>query len=77
MNEIKGIYSGEITNWKDVGGKKKAIRAFQRPQDSGSQTALQNLMGDVSIMDPPVENVIDLMEELLMRYRTIRTTTMH
>lgn len=61
MNEIKGIYSGEITNWKDVGGKKKAIRAFQRPQDSGSQTALQNLMGDVSIMDPPVENVIDLM----------------
>ena len=61
MNEIKGIYSGEITNWKEVGGKKKAIRAFQRPQDSGSQTALQNLMGDVSIMDPPVENVIDLM----------------
>lgn len=65
MNEIKGIYSGEITNWKDVGGKKKAIRAFQRPQDSGSQTALQNLMGDVPIMDPPVENVINLMEGII------------
>ncbi|MBO0587779.1 substrate-binding domain-containing protein [Sporosarcina sp. E16_8] len=61
MNEIKGIYSGAIQNWKEVGGKSKAIRAFQRPEDSGSQTALQNLMDDVPIMDPPVENIIDLM----------------
>lgn len=61
MDEIRGIYSGELTNWKEVGGKNKAIRAFQRPQDSGSQTALQKLMGDVPIMDPPVDNVIDLM----------------
>jgi len=61
MNEIKGIYSGAIINWKEVGGKSKTIRAFQRPEDSGSQTALQNLMDDVPIMDPPVENVIDLM----------------
>lgn len=61
MDEIRGIYSGEITNWKDVGGKNKFIRAFQRPEGSGSQTALQKLMGDIPIMDPPVENVIDLM----------------
>lgn len=61
INEIKGVYSGDITNWKDVGGKRNAIRAFQRPQDSGSQTALQKLMGDEPIMDPPKENVIDLM----------------
>lgn len=65
MNEIKGIYSGAIINWKEVGGKSKTIRAFQRPEDSGSQTALQKLMDDVPIMDPPVENVIDLMSGII------------
>lgn len=61
VDEIKGIYAGEITNWKEVGGKKKAIRAFQRPEDSGSQTALQMFMGDTPIMDPPVEDIASLM----------------
>ncbi len=66
-DEIKGIYSGEIINWKEVGGKNKVIRAFQRPEGSGSQTALQNMMGDVPITDPPVENVIDLMGGIIDR----------
>lgn len=60
-DEIKGIYAGDITSWKAVGGKKKEIRAFQRPEDSGSQTALQHFMGDVPIMDPPVEDIASLM----------------
>jgi phosphate transport system substrate-binding protein len=60
-DEVKGIYSGEITNWKEVGGKDKSIRAFQRPEDSGSQTALQQFMGEVPIMDPPVEDIASLM----------------
>lgn len=64
-DEIKGIYSGEIKNWKEVGGKRKSIRAFQRPEDSGSQTALQHFMGDVPIMDPPVEDIASLMGTIL------------
>ncbi|MBO0587777.1 PstS family phosphate ABC transporter substrate-binding protein [Sporosarcina sp. E16_8] len=60
-DEIKGIYAGDITNWEAVGGKNKDIRAFQRPDDSGSQTALQHFMGDVPIMDPPVEDIASLM----------------
>lgn len=60
-DEIKGIYSGEITNWKDVGGKNDSIRAFQRPENSGSQTALQQFMGSVPIMDPPTEDIASLM----------------
>ncbi len=64
-DEIKGIYSGAITNWKEIGGKNKAIRAFQRPQDSGSQTALQHFMGDVPIMDPPVEDIASLMGTII------------
>lgn len=58
IDEVQRIYSGEITNWHDVGGKDETIRAFQRPQDSGSQTALENLMGNVSLMEPPTEDVV-------------------
>jgi phosphate transport system substrate-binding protein len=57
LQQIKAIYTGEITNWSEVGGANDAIRAFQRPQDSGSQTALQNLMGDLPIMEALTENV--------------------
>src|SRR5690625_41610 len=64
-DEIKGIYSGQITNWKDVGGKNKSIRAFQRDENSGSQTALQHFMGDTPIMDPPVEDIATLMGTML------------
>lgn len=65
VDEIKGIYAGDITNWKEVGGKRKKIRAFQRPEDSGSQTALQQFMGDVPIMDPPVEDIASLMGTII------------
>lgn len=57
LEQIKGIYAGEITNWSQVGGKNDAIRAFQRPQDSGSQTALQRLMGEEAIAEAPTENI--------------------
>lgn len=57
LEQIKNIYTGKITNWKEVGGKDESIRAFQRPADSGSQTALERLMGDIPIMDAPEENV--------------------
>ncbi len=57
LEQIKGIYAGEITNWSEVGGQDDAIRAFQRPEDSGSQTALQRLMGDKPLMEAPTEDV--------------------
>lgn len=57
LEQIKGIYSGEITNWSEVGGGNDKIRAFQRPQDSGSQTALQRLMGDTPLMEAPTEDI--------------------
>ncbi len=56
-DQLKGIYSGEITNWKEVGGRDDVIRAFQRPEDSGSQSALQAFMGETPIMEAPTEDV--------------------
>ncbi|MGM9950412.1 MAG: PstS family phosphate ABC transporter substrate-binding protein [Lysinibacillus sp.] len=58
LEQIRTIYAGESTNWSEVGGSKEDIRAFQRPQDSGSQTALQHLMGDTPIMEAPTEDVV-------------------
>ncbi|GGA73810.1 PstS family phosphate ABC transporter substrate-binding protein [Ornithinibacillus halotolerans] len=61
LDQIKGIYSGKITNWKDVGGKNDSIRAFQRPADSGSQTTLEQLMADTPIMEAPTNDIVSLM----------------
>lgn len=56
--ELQGIYAGEITNWKEVGGIDEEIRAFQRPEGSGSQSALIHFMGDTPIMDPPSKDIV-------------------
>jgi len=54
---LRMIYSGEITDWSSVGGDTEEIRAFQRPEDSGSQTALLQFMGEVPVMEAPRENI--------------------
>ncbi len=65
--QIQGIYSGEITNWKDLGGKNEEIAAFQRNEGSGSQSMLKRFMGDKPIMEPPTELVNDLMSGIIER----------
>ena len=52
VEQIQGIYTGEITNWSEVGGKNQAIRPFQRAENSGSQTALQSLMAGLPLIEP-------------------------
>ena len=49
IDQIKGIYSGEITNWNELGGKNMPIAAMRRNKNSGSQTALEKIMGDTPI----------------------------
>lgn len=67
LSQIREIYSGKITNWKDVGGRAEDIRAFQRPEGSGSQTALQKLMGDTGLMEPTEQDVLSGMGEIIQR----------
>lgn len=57
VSEIKDIYSGKIKNWSELGGKSERIVAFQRPENSGSQTLLEKIMGDTPIMEPLKEDV--------------------
>ena len=47
VDQIRGIYTGAIGRWEEVGGLKDAlIAAFQRPHGSGSQTAMEELVMD-------------------------------
>lgn len=46
LQQVKDIYTGRTTNWKELGGKNLIIRPFQRDANSGSQTAFLKVMGD-------------------------------
>lgn len=51
--QLRDIYRGKITNWKDVGGVDAPIIPYQRSLNSGSQTLFQQLlMGESVPMDP-------------------------
>ncbi|WP_054941427.1 PstS family phosphate ABC transporter substrate-binding protein [Paenibacillus ihuae] len=70
--QIKDIYSGELTNWKDAGGRNDRIRAFQREENSGSQTMLQKIMQDRTLMNAPHEDVMDLMSGIISQTSNYR-----
>ena len=73
--QIKDIYSGKITNWKDVGGKNEKIAAFQRNEGSGSQSMLKRFMGDTPITDAPTEMVNDLMAGIIEQVADYKSKT--
>lgn len=64
--ELVDIYSGDVTNWKELGGRDQELVAFQRPENSGSQTLMEKLvMKDVSMMEAPISRKIGEMGELI------------
>ena len=42
--QIQGIYGGAISNWNQAGGHDARIIPYQRPANSGSQTAMELLV---------------------------------
>lgn len=64
--QIQKIYTGEITNWSEVGGRDEDIVPFQRNEEAGSQTAMKKLvMGDMPLMEAPKEYVSGAMGDLV------------
>jgi len=64
--EVKDIYTGKTTSWKQVGGPDKKIVPYQRQVNSGSQTLfLQLAMGGDKPMKAPRDYYIDEMEGLV------------
>ena len=56
---IHDIYSGKVKNWSAITGENIKIFAFQRPENSGSQTIMQKIMGDVPLAEPLKEEYIE------------------
>ena len=63
--QIKAIYSGEITNWKQLGGNNEPISAYQRNEGSGSQSMLIRFMDGTPIMEPDTEKINALMSGII------------
>lgn len=45
IQQIQDIYTGKITNWKDVGGDDKAITVVTREEGSGTRGAFTEITG--------------------------------
>ncbi|MBR0135200.1 MAG: substrate-binding domain-containing protein [Clostridia bacterium] len=66
VEQIRGIFSGNITNWKEVGGRDAPIVAFQRPELSGSQTLMLDLcMKEVPMAPVEVITVSESMGDVI------------
>lgn len=66
IKQVQDIYSGKITNWKEVGGPDLKIAAYQREENSGSQTAMLNLvMKGVPMADPAKVKITEGMGSLI------------
>ena len=63
--QIKAIYSGEITNWKQLVGNNEPISAYQRNEGSDSQSMLIRFMDGTPIMEPDTEKINDLMSGII------------
>ncbi len=51
-DQIRKIYTGQITNWKEVGGEDHAITPYIRDTDSGSQEKMETLvMNGLTMID--------------------------
>ena len=55
VKQIQEIYTKKITNWNKAGGKSLTIQAFQRPENSGSQTIMENRVMKGIKMTPPLK----------------------
>ncbi|MDR1773713.1 MAG: phosphate ABC transporter substrate-binding protein [Clostridioides sp.] len=45
LNQLKDIYTGKITNWKDVGGKDAHISVISREDGSGTREGFESIVG--------------------------------
>jgi len=72
IENIQGIYSGRIRNWSELGGRNNDIIAFQRPENSGSQTILNTVMKNIPIVRPPREIIMPEMGDIINRVASYR-----
>jgi len=52
LDQIRGIYSGQITNWSELGGSDSKIHVITREEGSGTRSAYEELVMDSHRIDP-------------------------
>jgi len=68
LDQIKHILSGQITNWKEVGGNDEPINIIKRNETGGSQILLDKyVLKGSSIKELPEENITNDMSEMSLR----------
>ena len=72
VEQIQGIYTGQIKNWRELGGKNQKIRPYQRAENSGSQSALLRLMEGLPLMEPEKEDRIAGMGGIITQVASYR-----
>jgi len=66
VDEARRIYTGEITNWKELGGEDQEIVPFQRNSEAGSQTLMEKLvMRGTPMMEAPTGYIAGTMGQLM------------
>lgn len=71
--QLRAIYTRSITNWSEVGGHKEKILPFQRPADSGSQTAMElQVMRGMAMAAPMKEERIRGMGGIILETAAYR-----
>jgi len=66
IDEAKRIYTGEITNWSELGGADRQIVPFQRNADAGSQNLMEKLvMNGTPMMEAPLDYIVTTMGQLM------------
>lgn len=64
--QLRAIYTGQITNWKELGGNDAPIIPLQRNEGAGSQALMKKLvMGDTPLMEAPAEYIPTSMGDLM------------
>jgi ABC-type phosphate transport system substrate-binding protein len=59
LAQVRDVFAGRVTNWKDIGGNDQPVRIVDRESDSGTRTTLeQRVLGAVE----PGENSDDCVE---------------
>jgi phosphate transport system substrate-binding protein len=49
LQQVKGIFSGSVKNWKEVGGADHAIAVISREAGSGTRSSFEQIIGGVSL----------------------------